>query len=145
MRSEITKSVHALLAIFAALLVGVPAVGQDNPSGAAALYEREVFSYERAGRVDPFRSLLDDAELGIRFEDLSLRGIVHHTEAGRSVAVLARAGSERRIQARVGDRFGSVRIAAIHPDRVDLVIEELGVVRRETLHIQKTPTGENGR
>lgn len=117
-------------------LMPFPAEGQGGGEG-TVIYEREVFQYTASGRPDPFRSLLNDAELGIRVEDLTLRGIVYHSDPSQSVAVLTQVGSDRRIRARVGERVGSLRILAIYPDRVEIVVEELGVARRETLRIQR--------
>ena len=130
-------------AIAAICLMALPAPGQTG-GDATVIYEREVFQYPASGRPDPFRSLVNDAELGIRVEDLTLRGIVYHSDPSQSVAVLSQAGSERRIRARVGERVGSLRILAIYPDRVELVVEELGVARRETLRIQRVeePDGD---
>lgn len=104
-------------------------------------YEREIFRYPRAGRSDPFRSLLRDGDLGVRIEELEVRGIVYHEDPGRSVVTLIEVGSGRRLQLRTGERVGSVRVLAIYPDRVDLVVEELGVARRETLPIAASVPG----
>lgn len=109
--------------------------------GGTVLYEREVFDYSAAGRPDPFRSLLSDAELGVRVEDLTLRGVVYNRDPSLSVAVLTQQGSDRRIRARVGERVGSLRILAIEPDHVEIVVEELGVARRETLRITRPENG----
>lgn len=106
------------------------------------VYEREIFQYSAAGRPDPFRSLLNDEELGIRVEDLTLRGVIYNQDPSMSVAVLSQAGSDRRIRARVGERVGSLRILGIFPDRVDIVVEELGVSRRETLRIVRAERGD---
>jgi hypothetical protein len=131
-----------------------PAVepGADPRSAAEAVggefeivYEREVFRYPRDGRADPFRSLLLDDDLGIRVEDLTLRGTVHHPDPSLSVAIMTLTGSDRRIQARIGERVGPMRVLAIYPDRVDIVIEELGVARRETLRIIRPEQREQGR
>jgi hypothetical protein len=58
------------------------------------------------------------------------------------VAVLTTKDSARRIQARVNQRVGTVRILAIYPERVEVAVEELGVSRSETLHIEKQQTEE---
>jgi hypothetical protein len=128
----------ALIAV-AGMSTPAPVAGQDVSD--SVVYEREVFRYSAGSRPDPFRSLLEDGDLGIRVEDLSLRGVVHHVDPSQSVAFLLVAGSERRVQARVGERVGSLRILGIFPDRVDVVVEELGVARRETLRIQSPPGG----
>ncbi|MEX2572139.1 MAG: hypothetical protein WD737_12635 [Gemmatimonadota bacterium] len=114
-------------------------------AGTDVLYEREVFEYPRGARPDPFRSLLLEGDLGIRAEDLMLRGVVHHEDPSRSIAVLTVEGTDRRIQARVGERVGPLRVLAIYPDRVEIVIEELGVARRETLRIVRPEPGETSR
>ena len=109
------------------------------------VYRREVFRYQAVGRPDPFRSLLGSADLGVRVEDLALRGVVYHPDPARSVAMLTREGAERPIRARVGDRIGGIRILTIRPNSIDVLGEELGVARRETLQITKaaTPKGTN--
>lgn len=138
---------NALLVALAAASVAAPAEAQSRApvrarADTVSVYEREVFEYDRAGRPDPFRSLLQSAELGLRVEDLSLAGVVYHRDPARSVAILAQTGAERRIRARVGDRIGGIRIAAIGPRSVDVIIEELGVARRETLELR--PAAKKG-
>jgi hypothetical protein len=126
------------------LLAAGPVMAQEAAAGEPTIaYEREVFQYARAQRPDPFRSLLTDGDLGLRLEDLVLRGVVYHSDPLRSVAFLMVQGSERRIQARQGERVGTLRILGIHADRVEVVVEEFGVSRRETLHIE-IPRAERG-
>ena len=103
---------------------------------ARVVYERETFRYERGGRPDPFRSLLGTEELGIRFEDLTLRGVIYNPEARLSVAVLWDEASKRRIRLRSGERMGGITVVGIYPRRVDLRIDEFGVSRRETLYLR---------
>lgn len=126
-----------MLGLAAASFAGAAPLAGQGSEAPPIVYEREVFDYPRSGRPDPFRSLLSDGQLGIRVEDLSLRGVVFHPDPGRSVAVIARAGIDRRIRARVGDRIGQLRVVAIGPRSVDIVIEELGVTRRERLEIRR--------
>jgi hypothetical protein len=119
-----------------ALVVVAGAEAQEAASSSGPeVYRREVFQYQRAGRPDPFRSLLGTAELGVRFEDLALRGVIHNPEAGLSVAFLEDTGTKKRIRARVGDRVGGITILGIYPRRVDLQIDELGLSRRESLQL----------
>ena len=80
------------------------------------------------------------ADLGVRVEDLALRGVVFHPDPTRSVAMLTREGAERPIRARVGDRIGGIRILTIRPNSIDVLVEELGVARRETLQITRAAT-----
>lgn len=126
----------------AAGTLAVPAAAQTTDT--LVVYRREVFTYPRAGRPDPFRSLLGSAELGVRFEDLTLRGVVFHPDPSRSVAVLEQRGNERRIRARVGDRIGGLRILAIHERSVDVLIEEFGVARRETIVLRRSAARQPG-
>jgi type II secretory pathway component PulC len=100
-------------------------------------YEREVFRYQRAGRRDPFRSLLGTADLAVRAEDLVLRGVIVNPDPRQSVAVIREARGDRQFRVRPGDRIGGIRVVAIQPDRVDLVVEELGVARSHTLRIRR--------
>lgn len=101
------------------------------------VYRREVFRYPRGGRPDPFRSLLKSADLGYRIEDMQLTGIIFSPEARRSVAVLTEGVSKRRFRLKVGERVGGITVAAIHPRRVDVVVNEFGVIRRESLHLRR--------
>lgn len=116
------------------LPLAAPAAAQE--SGPPDVYRREVFTYDRAGRPDPFRSLLGSADLAIRVEDLVLRGIVYNPDPRRSVVVFGERGSERRFRAKLGDRIGGIRIVAIRARSVDVSVEELGVTRRETLQLK---------
>ncbi|MGH7459335.1 MAG: hypothetical protein ACREKN_09715 [Longimicrobiaceae bacterium] len=127
-----------------ALLLAAPAgsQGADNPgSREVVVYEREVFRYDRAGRRDPFRSLIGTEELAIRVEDLVVRGVILNPDARRSVAVLRDQASNRQVRVRVGDRVGSIRVLAIRRGGVEVAVEELGVVRRETLPLERERGG----
>lgn len=123
-------------ALVAALFAAPGAARAQAPGDTAIVYEREVFDYSRAGRTDPFRSLLDDAELGVRLEDLSLQGVMYDPDPSQSVAVLARLGSTRPLRVRVGDRVGGIRVLSIGQRSVQVLIEEFGVARRGTLELK---------
>jgi hypothetical protein len=126
----------------AAQAVARASVPRAPRADSTVIYRREVFHYARSSRADPFRSLLGTSEVGMRVEDLALRGVVFHPDPARSVAVLAREGSPRLLRAHVGDRVGGIRIVSIRPNSIDVVVEELGVARRETIRITKaTPKG----
>jgi hypothetical protein len=117
--------------------------GSDSapPLNQLVVYEREQFTYRSQGRPDPFRSLLVDADGGVRSTGLALRGVIHDSDTTRSLAILTEEGTDRRIQARVGEVIGSLRILGIYPDRVEIVIQELGVARRETLRMAAPEAG----
>lgn len=125
-----TAFAAALFVVFTA-----PALAQDPP---IPIYRREVFDYSAQGRRDPFRSLVNSDDLGVRVEDLTLRGVVVSRDARRSVATLEQVGSERRIRARVGDRIGGITVVAILPRSVEVVVEEFGVPRREVLPLKRS-------
>ncbi|MET0399511.1 MAG: hypothetical protein ABW277_22160 [Longimicrobiaceae bacterium] len=101
------------------------------------VYRREVFQYPRGARPDPFRSLLSTEELGYRFEDMRLTGVIYSPNSRVSVAVLTEAVSKKRFRLKVGERVGGITVAAIYPKRVDVVVNEFGVVRRETLELRR--------
>jgi hypothetical protein len=117
-------------------------------AGDSTAYRREIFQYARAGRPDPFRSLLRDGEMGIRIEDLELHGIVYDPTPGRSLAVFAQQGSSKLLRVHEGGRIGGLRVLDIRPGSVDLLIDELGVTRRATLELKRKRTtdgtGEKG-
>ncbi len=146
MHSRYSRRRPLSAAAFALLLMCAPAGAQQLVGEATTTYEREVFHYGGVGRIDPFRTLISEGS-GVRVEDLALRGIMHHRDPAQSVAVLTQAGTDRRIQARIGQRIGALRILAIYPDRVEVVVEELGVARRETLRMERseTPNEESSR
>jgi len=136
---------RALLAVAGALVAGtlLPAAPAAAQAGYGQdTYRREVFQYQRNARPDPFRSLLGSVNVGVRVEDLALRGIVFNENPRESVAILVENGSSRRIRARMGERIGAITVVAIHPRRVDLIIEDFGISRRESLYLKaETETG----
>jgi hypothetical protein len=101
------------------------------------VYRREVFQYPRGARPDPFRTLLSSEELGYRFEDMRLTGVIYSPNSRVSVAVLTETVGKKRFRLRVGERVGGITVAAIYPKRVDVVVNEFGVVRRETLELRR--------
>ncbi len=110
-----------------------------GPPGQAAaritlVYEREVYAYSGAGRRDPFRPLTGDAEMGPRFEELTLQGIIFSTGRGRSVALIT--DSDGRVhRARVGDLVGNARVIEIGPSRVVMAVDNFGNIRQEMLEL----------
>lgn len=107
----------------------------------AIIYRREVFAYDRRGRPDPFRPLITVGELGIRLEDLQLRGIVFNTNRRQSVAVFTHADTAQSLRLREGQRFGNVTVAAIHPRRVDVRVDEFGTARMESITLTRPTAG----
>jgi hypothetical protein len=56
--------------------------------------------------------------------------------------VVTEAGGNRAMRLRVGQRLGNVQVVAIHPRRVDLVIQDLRGARRESLVLRQA--GQQG-
>jgi hypothetical protein len=144
------------------------AAGADSAAKPVAIdttltFEREVFSYPRFGRRNPFRPL-SGTDGGPRFEDLELRGtLVVGSNPRQSVAILALRGlAQRRVitqanaagraqaagtalvadtilvpsttmRLHVGETWGRVRIVQILKDRVVVDVTEFGVTERKTL------------
>lgn len=131
----------------AALIVAVaPGYGQQQQTATKAApadeplrLVREVFMYPATSRRDPFESLADRDDLGPRFEELTLTGIIYNPDGG-SVALLA-ASNGRRFRVRRGDVIGNARVLDISPNRVLFSVETFGVVRQETLERKKKKEG----
>lgn len=126
-----------LLLVWILLLGGLaaPQAAAQTPDR-VPVYHRETFDYPHQGRHDPFRSLLDSENLAYRVEGLQLTGVVYQPDAPQaSVAVLHVAAGDRQLRVRVGTRLGSIRVTRIQPESIDLLVDELGTVRRETLRL----------
>lgn len=138
MRPSPTSHLVLLLALPWAVETAPAAAQKPPPPGVqTTVYRREVFRYPRGGRPDPFRSLLTAEELGYRIEDMQLTGIIYSPDARNSVAVLTEPVSKQRFRLKVGQRIGGITIAAIAPRRVEVVVNEFGVIRRETLVLRR--------
>lgn len=126
----------------AAVPAAVPVAAQQSTvTQASMVYEREVFEYPSVGRRDPFLPLNAGEQIGPRFEDLMLSGVLHNPSVG-SVATLSDQNSGRRFRVREGDVLGEIRVAAIRANEVDFVITSFGISRRETLRVKKDKESE---
>lgn len=113
------------------------------------VFEREVFTYPSFERRDPFRSLADDDDLGPRFEDLVLLGVVLTPRPGSSVAVLGARppGSPsdqpatRMFRLRSGERVGNVRVIEIREGEVVVAVEDFGIVDTRMLTMPDPQAG----
>jgi hypothetical protein len=144
-----TESFPLLAAAAGALLAAaVPAAAQAAPAGPAAhapglpadtglVYRREVFQYQPVGRPDPFRPLLNAADLGVRLEDLRLTAVVYHPNPRLALAVFTRGDTSRAIRVRVGQRIGGLTVLAIYPRRVDVRVDEFGTSRVESVGLKR--------
>ena len=104
---------------------------------------REVFAYPTFTRRNPFLPL--DAGGNLRYEQLSLLGVVYSPDPSASVAILstgsvqvAEDGTLTPVEgdgyyAKVGERIGNVTIREIQRDRVVVDVEEFGLTERRTM------------
>ena len=100
---------------------------------ATAVFNREVFSYDGAGRRDPFLSLLSTGELRPAFNDLKLVAVAYDPTGRKSVAVMRDVGTKDQYRVKVGQTLGRMRVAQIHPKSVTFTIDEFGYSRQDVL------------
>ena len=131
----------AVLLVFGPVLGGVVAqqqgTQQQQPRPGASqitlVYEREVYTYSGGGRRDPFEPLTGDNQMGPRFEELALQGIIYSNAPGQSLALLT--AQQRVHRVRVGDVIGNSRVIEIGPTRVVMAVENFGAIRQEILEM----------
>jgi hypothetical protein len=100
-------------------------------------YTRETFSYpESLDRRDPFAPLSAGDEIGPRFADLELNGVIFAPNIG-SVAVLTDQATLKRYRAREGEWLGDARIDQIRADEVVFTVAGFGISRTEVLRVSK--------
>ena len=115
-----------------------PAVSKDTTkktaeAPATAVFNREVFSYDGAGRRDPFLSLLSTGELRPAFNDLKLVAVAYDPTGRKSVAVMRDVSTKDQYRVKVGQTLGRMRVAQIHPKSVTFTIDEFGYSRQDVL------------
>jgi hypothetical protein len=134
-----------------AVLAAIPDVGyaqapqqQGPPPEPELVFEREVFQYPAFQRRNPFVPL-EGAQGGIRYEQLSLIGIMFSSDPAASVAVLSTGGVEvaedgtlaavegDAYNVKVGQTIGNTTIREIQRDRVVVDVEEFGLTDRRTM------------
>jgi hypothetical protein len=127
----------------------VPATTSGGHPGAATdttdegVLRREVFRYRAEGRRDPFAPLSAGTELGPRFEDLELAGIVFSPETG-SIAIMFDRATRRRYRVWEGDVVGGAKLVRVRPAEVDFVVTAFGVSRQETLRLKDQDKEQGG-
>ena len=107
-----------------------------------ATFEREIYRYERAGRRDPFVSLMENGDLRPLITELRVTGIVFDESGRGSVAVLRDLTTKEQYRVRVGSSLGRMRVARIDRKTVTFTIEEFGFSRQETLELTSDPNKE---
>ena len=112
---------------------------------------REVFAYPTFTRRNPFVPL--EAAGNLRYEQLSLIGIMYSTDPTASMAVLSTGGVSVApdgttsaipgdgYYAKVGERIGNVTIREVQRDRVIVDVEEFGLTERRTMFIASRRQG----
>jgi hypothetical protein len=123
----------------------------QTPPATELVFDREVFDYPRYNRRNPFSPLVDMADSGPRFEELSLQGIVYSSNPQLSVVLLH--GGEIRVaegvtmpqtfRLRRGEMVGNVRIVEIQPTRVIVDVDEFGVIEQRVFELQRGSGGNS--
>ena len=96
---------------------------------------REVFSYEAAGRRDPFFSLILTEDLRPLLSDLKLVGILYEASGRRSVAIMRDIVTNAQYRVNAGMTLGRMRVAQIKPRVVIFTIDEFGLSRQDSLFL----------
>ena len=104
-----------------------------KPGDAEIAFSREVFSYDDAGRRDPFLSLLATGELRPAYNDLKLVAVAYDPTGRKSVAVMRDISTKDQYRVKVGQTLGRMRVAQIRPKSVTFTIDEFGYSRQEIL------------
>jgi len=112
---------------------------------AELVFEREVFDYPSFTRRNPFRPLSGPGG-ELRYQDLSLIGIMYSPDGVNSVAVLSTGGvtvnddgttapvDGDAFYLKVGERIGNATIVEIRRDAVIVDVQEFDAVERRTMN-----------
>ena len=133
-----------------ATLAAVPAVASAQapppppPPEPELVFEREIFQYPAFQRRNPFIPL-EGAAGGVRFEQLSLIGIMYSPDPTASVAVVSTGGVQvaddgtvspvegDAYNVKVGQTIGNTTVRETQRDRVIVDVEEFGLTDRRTM------------
>ncbi len=115
--------------------VEVPIPELPRDSSGNIIFNREVYSYSRSGRRDPFASLITTGDIRPILADLEIVGIILDGTGRNSVATLRDVSTSEIYRVRVGSTFGRMRVTAIRQREVGLAIDEFGFTRQEVLSI----------
>ena len=94
---------------------------------------RELFTYDQAGRRDPFFSLILTEELRPLLSDLKLVGVLYEASGRRSVAIFRDILTNAQYRVQTGMPLGRMRVAQIKPKGVIFTIDEFGLSRQDSL------------
>jgi hypothetical protein len=104
---------------------------------------RETFTYPAGTRRDPFEPLSAGDDLGPRFEDLNLSGVVYSPATG-SIAILTDRATGKRYRVWEGDVIGGAKLVRVRAAEVDFVVTAFGVSRQETLRLKSQDKEQGG-
>ncbi|NJD19984.1 MAG: hypothetical protein FIA95_11980 [Gemmatimonadetes bacterium] len=132
------------------------AQGQQPPAPQPPelVFEREVFTYPRLQRRNPFRALSGVSQGAPRFEELRVVGIIYSDRPSESVAVLGTSTVEYSEDAstatvqpgvswylKVGQSVGNIRVVAIRREQVVVDVEEFGITEQKIMQLQTRRLG----
>jgi hypothetical protein len=120
-------------------VVPVPELPRDSAGNIVS--NREVFTYVRGARRDPFVSLIASGDIRPLLADLEVGGIIFDPTGRNSTAMLKDVSTGELYRARVGSVFGRLRITAINARSVSIAIDEFGFTRQEELSINAPSRG----
>ena len=109
-----------------------PDVAQDSSK---LTFYREVFTYARGGRRDPFASPIETGEIRPLLADLRVTGIIYDPRGRSSVAVMRDMSTQQQYRVKTGSVLGRARVAQIRPAEVVMTIDEYGFSRQEILKL----------
>ncbi len=105
------------------------------------IFNREVYTYPRGARRDPFASLITSGDIRPLLADLEVGGIMFDPSGRNSTAMLKDVSTGELYRARVGSVFGRLRVTEIRASEVAIAIDEFGFTRQEVLSINATRRG----
>ena len=119
-------------------IVGVAPTGVNKSLAKIPPVTREVFTYDAAGRRDPFYSLILTDDLRPLLSDLKLVGILYAPGGRRSVAIFRDVQTNAQYRVQTGAPLGRMRVAEIKPKGVIFTIDEFGLSRQDSLMMTDT-------
>ena len=114
-------------------IVGVPPKAGSKSLAKIPPVTREIFSYDAAGRRDPFYSLILSDDLRPLLSDLKLVGVLYEPGGRRSVAIFRDVLTNAQYRVQTGAALGRMHVAQIKPRGVIFTIDEFGLSRQDSL------------
>lgn len=110
----------------------------DSAASDAPVISREAFTYDGAGRRDPFYPLIMTNELRPAIQDLMLTSVLFDPTGRRSIAVMRDRTADVQYRVTTGMLLGRMRVTDIRPKVVYFSIQEFGSNRRDSLVLVDT-------